>query len=79
MRLHQYISARMPQKGTAFAKSGSGPLTDEGSVSSAHSIVRSAVTMATRGTSSPCSRARRSAVRCSTGSAERAREVRKSA
>ena len=73
------ISASSVGSSRALAKSGSGPLTDDGRLSSARSIVRSAVTMATRGTSSPCSRARCSAVRRSVGSAESAREVRKSA
>jgi hypothetical protein len=79
MRLHEYISARMPQKGMAFAKSGSGPLTDKGSVLSAHLIVHSAVTMAMCRMFSLCSHACCSAMWHSMGSAERAREVRKSA
>ena len=63
---------------TTVTRFRSCPFTDDGRLSSALSIVRSAVKMATCGTYSPCSRARYKAMRHLTGSTENTREVKKS-
>ena len=63
---------------TTVARFHSCPFTDDERLSSALSIVHSAVKMATRGTYSLCSHAHYKAMRLLTGSTENAREVKKS-
>ena len=72
------ISAFSAGSCTTVATFRSCPFTDDGRLSTALSIVRPAVKMATRRTYSPCSRARFKSVRHLTGSAENTRGVKKS-